>query len=85
MKCIAIDVNNRPNEVPVSRWIKQGQEYTIVKVMKMMNQGIYGVKLEELNNDDLFPWSYFGLYRFGILVPEIEELIATGELELEMI
>lgn len=83
MKVVCIDDSNRPNEVPTSRWVKKGQTYTIRKVCWMTQQQIYGCRLEELNNDDLFPYSFFALSRFAVLKEEIEKAIAEKELELE--
>ena len=82
-KVICIDASNRPNEVPTSRWIEKEQEYTIRSVCWMESQGIYGCKLEEINNDDLFPYSFFALSRFAILKEEIDKAIEEKELELE--
>lgn len=82
-KVICIDDSNRPNEVPSTRWIKKGEKYTIRSVCKMLQQNIYGCRLEEINNDDLFPYSYFALYRFAIPEEEIEQAIEEKELVLE--
>ena len=83
MNVTCIDDKNRPNEVPSTRWIKKGNKYTIIKVAYMTQQGIYGCKLEEINNDDLYPYSYFALSRFAVTEEEVEEAIEKKELELE--
>lgn len=83
MKVICINDKDRPNEVPSSRWIKEGNKYTIVSVSYMSQQNIYGCKLEEINNDDLFPWTFFALNRFAITTEEVEKAIKEKELELE--
>lgn len=82
MKVICINANNRPNEVPASRWIKKDQEYTVREVCKLNIQGgILGFKLEEINNDDLSPWEYFRADRFRPVQPdevvseELEEIL----------
>ncbi len=80
---ICIDDSNRPNDVPNTRWIKKGEKYTIRTVCWMVQQNIYGCRLEEINNDDLFPYSFFALSRFAIPVAEIEKAIEEKELELE--
>lgn len=85
MKVICINDKDRPNEIPKNRWVEKGLEYTISKVAFMKQQNIYGVKLEELNNDDLFPYSYISLNRFGIHPDYIKELIENKQLELEEI
>lgn len=85
MKVICIDDKNRPNEIPTSRWIKKGQEYTIIKIAYMTQQGIYGCQLEEIDNSDLFPWSWFALSRFAVTKEEVLKLVKEKELELEEI
>jgi len=84
MRVTCINDSNRPNEVPLSRWVKKGEEYTIVKIDKMVQQGgIGGVKLEELNNDDLYPWSYFNINRFTFSQKQLDEAIEKGEIKIE--
>jgi hypothetical protein len=83
---ICIDDSNRPNEVPITRWLELHQEYTIIKVMIMKVQGgLAGVKLEEINNDDLFPWTYFRADRFGQTEEQLMEYIKNKELEVEYV
>lgn len=75
LKCICIDDKNRPNEVPLNRWIKKGKKYTIVQMdyMNIQNR-IIGVKLSEINNDDLFPYQYFRGARFAVSKNDIIEM-----------
>ena len=80
-----INDSNRPNEVPTSRWIKKGNKYNIIQVAYMTQQNIYGCKLEEINNDDLYPYSYFALTRFAVTKDEVEEAVEKNELEFEEI
>jgi hypothetical protein len=74
---ICINDQQRPNEVPISRWIKKGNQYHIIEVAKLNAQGgIYGCKLAEINNDDLAPYQFFRLDRFAIPVTkEMEDAI----------
>ena len=85
MKIICINDQNRPNEVPLNRWLKKGEKYTINKIMFMTQQNLYGIKIEEINNDDLFPYSYFALNRFGIDIKDIEELLKEEPELLELV
>jgi hypothetical protein len=85
IEVICIDDSMRPNEVPLSRWVKRNQVYHIVEIARMSQQtGVLGCKLAEINNDDLFPYQYFRLSRFAKVEPEKtrqevekEELIET--------
>ncbi|MDX2303282.1 MAG: hypothetical protein NW226_10800 [Microscillaceae bacterium] len=77
IQVICIDDKNRPNEVPLSRWIKKGEIYHIIQIDKLTAQGgIYGCKLAEIDNDDLAPYQYFRLTRFAVpVLMEDEEAI----------
>ena len=68
---VAVNVENRPNEIPISKWIKKGVTYTVKKMdyMNIQNR-ILGFKLEEIDIDDCFPYQYFAASRFR---PKTEE------------
>jgi hypothetical protein len=84
LKVICIDDKNRPNEFPTSRWIKNGQEYTIIEVVQMAQQpGEYGCKLAEIKTDDLFPYTHFNIKRFTPLSQKSPEEI-LNEIETEV-
>lgn len=49
MKMICIDSSRKPSKVPVEQWIKEGEAYTVIKVVKMgLQDGKYGVLLKEV-------------------------------------
>lgn len=83
---ICIDDKNRPNEVPLTLWVKEGEEYHITKVIKMKQQGgIEGVKLHEINIDGCFPYTYFRLSRFAINLDKLLEMEKNKEVEVEYV
>lgn len=75
--CICINDQGRPAEVPLSQWVVKGQQYTIIKVVNCLGQGIQGVELEEVKVDSAL-YKYFAASRFGPIVTtpaeEIERL-----------
>lgn len=76
-----VDDKNHPNEIPESRRVKKGEKYHIIKLDKLLGHGgIYGVKLAEINNDDLAPYQYFRLDRFAIEMTEeqFQEFLAKA-------
>ncbi len=76
MKVICIDDSKRPIDIPREKWVKKGNEYTIVKFMRMVAQNNeLGVVLEEIDLSDCFPYECFAAYRFAIKTPEKEEKI----------
>lgn len=98
LKVICIDDSNRPNEIPTSRWVKKGNIYHIFQIDKLNAQGgVYGCKLEEINNDDLVPYQYFRLERFAVPedskleeelleeidISELDEILKPQEVEIE--
>ena len=88
MTIICLDDKNRPNEIPISKWIKEGQEYTPDKLMKCNVQGgILGISLKEIDLSDCAPYLYFRITRFGfpvsdeVLEKELESIFITDPME----
>jgi hypothetical protein len=77
MKVICIDDSHRPAEVPVNQWIKKGEEYTVIKVVNCLGQGIKGYELAEVKINAAL-YKYFAASRFRLVEFKPEE-----ELELE--
>lgn len=83
LRVICINDADRPNEIPLNRWIKKGEIYHIIQIDAMNAQGgIYGCKLEEINNDDLVPYEYFRLDRFAVPVRLSEEEEALEDIDI---
>lgn len=71
-KVICIDDTNRPNDIPISKWVVKNNIYTVIKVVfPHLQPGTMGFKLAELNIDECFPYQYFSSHRFAML-PESE-------------
>ena len=74
MRLVCINDLDRPNEIPISKWIEKGKHYTAIKFNKMnMQGGILGVQLEEIDLSDCFPHTHFLASRFAPIEPEIEK------------
>jgi hypothetical protein len=88
MKAICIDSSNKPAKIPVEQWIKQGETYTIIKIVKMgLQDGRYGVLLKEVQiSADCFPYEYYDASRFVPLDDRVlkmdEEEVKEADLEL---
>lgn len=66
-----MDDANRPDGIPSSKWVKKGEYYTVIKVAKLLIQGgILGFKLKEINIDDCLPYQFFSAHRFGIPIEQ---------------
>jgi len=73
---IAEDISNRPNEIPISKWLTKGQEYNVVSTIKCNTQGgEYGYVLEEIDLTGCEPYICFATRRFRIPTPDKKEEI----------
>lgn len=88
MKLICINDSDRPNDIPMSKWIKKGNHYTAIKFNKMnMQGGALGVQIEEIDLSDCFPHTHFLASRFIPLEPlkeDKKENVKELEEELEL-
>ena len=84
-KVICINDSNKPNEIPNSQWVKKGSIYTVTKVSKMLIQGgIIGFELAEINLDGCAPYKYYAAERFGIITGiEVRENTNWADKELD--
>ena len=90
MKAICIDSKNKPSKIPIEQWVKEGEMYTITKVVRMgLQDGRYGVLLKEVQmSADCFPYEYYDADRFIPLdirlyqTEEEKEEVLEADLEL---
>lgn len=90
MKMVCIDSSNKPAKVPIEQWIKEGETYTIIKIVKMgLQDKKYGVLLKEVQmSADCFPYEYYDADRFIPLdmrvyeAEEKKEEVLEADLEL---
>ena len=93
IRVVCVNDIGRPNDIPTSRWVKKDDFYTIIKIDKMvMQNSILGCKLEEINNDDLVPYTHFALHRFRPLTKDekqaeqsVEELMKELKIEPDLV
>jgi hypothetical protein len=88
MRVVCINDSDRPNDIPISKWVVKGKEYTVIKISKMIMQGnILGVQLEEIDLSDCVPHLFFAATRFAEIEPskeKKEEKIEELEEEFEL-
>lgn len=64
--CICIDDSNRPNDIPLSKWVKEGDTYHVIHATIVLPQGILGIKLNEIDLDaNCIPYTFFSANRFA--------------------
>lgn len=85
MRSICIDSSNKPSKVPIEQWVREGEVYTIIKVVKMgLQDSKYGVLLKEVQmSADCFPYEYYDADRFIPLDIRVYEAVEEKEEVLE--
>jgi len=74
--CICIDDKGKPGDFPLSKWIKEQQEYHVTSVTTVLPQNELGVTLSEINLDaSCYPYRFFLAKRFGFTRENFEKLI----------
>ena len=80
VECICINDSNRPNEIPVSKWIKKGNTYNVIFTVTVLPQKELGVQLAEIElTDRELPYEYFLANRFSFTEDNLKKLIELIE------
>jgi hypothetical protein len=80
VKCICINDKNRPSKIPQTKWLKEGEEYTIIFTLIVLPQKTLAVQLEEIDLDESCnPYEFFLANRFAFTKEELEKLIGFIE------
>jgi hypothetical protein len=83
VKCMCINDKGRPETVPSSKWIKEGELYTVIYTTKVLPQNLLAFQLEEVELDEsCFPYEYFLANRFAFTedgIMELADLIEDSE------
>lgn len=76
---ICIDDRNRPEVIPLNKWVKRGKKYTIIYTVLVLPQRQIGVHLAEIElTQKELPYEYFLLSRFAFTeegLRQLQELI----------
>lgn len=90
MQVICIDDSNKPKRISPSEWIREGQLYTVVEVVKMsLQNNKFGYRLKEVQlSEQSFPYEFYSAERFGIVrgIVEMngEQKVYADELDLHI-
>ena len=91
MKVICIDADNKPKNVPIEEWVKEGEMYNVTRIVRMgLQKNIYGFLLKEIQlSSRSFPYELYDSSRFlpiGILSDMKEEKeVNIEDVNLELI
>ena len=76
IKCICINDKNRPSRVPENKWVKEGEEYTVIFTLVVLPQKTLAVQIDEVDLDESCrPYSFFLANRFAFKTEDLERLI----------
>lgn len=76
VKCICVDDKNRPSKVPEDKWVKKGEEYTIIFTLIVLPQKTLAVQLDEIDLDEsCMPYEFFLASRFAFNKDDIGKLV----------
>jgi len=91
MKVICIDADNKPQNIPIEEWVKEGDMYNVTRIVRMgLQKDIYGFLLKEIQlSSRSFPYELYDSSRFlpiGILSDmKEEEKVNIEDVNLELI
>ena len=75
VECICINDANRPKQIPVNKWVKEGDLYNVIYTVRVLPQNKIGVHLQEIDLDEsCMPYEYFLLNRFAFTLSGLEKL-----------
>ena len=83
IKCICINDTEKPSRIPLEKWVKEGEIYTVIFATLVMPQREMAFVLEEIDLDDsCLPYEYFLAERFAFMksdLPKLHELIEESQ------
>jgi hypothetical protein len=83
--CICIDDTGKPEVIPVSKWVKRGEQYRIATITYHPLQGLQGCDIYERPLDEsCLPYQFFKLSRFAIAESDIPAFIELMKQSTEL-
>lgn len=76
IKCLCINDNNKPIQIPNEKWLKKGREYTLLFSMTVLPQKQLAFQVNEIDLDDsCSPYTWFLANRFAFREEDLQRLI----------
>lgn len=71
-----INAKDRPNEIPLKRWLEYDEVVHITYVVRCLPQNVLGFSIyEKPLGEDCYPYQYFTSTRFSIKPEDIQKVI----------
>jgi hypothetical protein len=76
IRCLCVDADKKPNQIPQHKWLEKGKEYTLAFSMTVLPQKQLAFQLEEIELDDsCSPYTWFLASRFAFREQDLSKLI----------
>ena len=76
IKCLCVNDDNKPNQIPQEKWLEKGKEYTLAFTMTVLPQKQLAFQVEEIDLDDsCSPYTWFLANRFTFREEDLQKLI----------
>jgi hypothetical protein len=76
VECVCINSKNRPKEIPMNKWVKEGETYTVIYTVTVLPQKQLAFHLSEIELDESnLPYEYFLANRFAFTEENLLKLI----------
>mgnify|MGYP003403329015 CR=1 FL=1 len=76
VECICIDAKSRPNEIPLNKWLVEGNKYNVIFTLTVLPQRQLAFHLAEIElTKDELPYEYFLANRFSFTKEALEQLM----------
>lgn len=75
IECICINDSARPSDIPISKWVTEGEVYHIIYATIVLPQGVLAFQIQEIDLDEkCYPYEYFSADRFAINIDDQQRL-----------
>jgi hypothetical protein len=76
IKCLCINDSDRPNEIPISKWVKMNEFYHVIYTVTVLPQRELAFHLSEINlTENELPYEYFLAKRFAFNKKDLPDLL----------
>lgn len=73
---LCVNDSDRPNEIPIGKWLKRGERYNVVYTITVLPQRKLAFHLAEIDLDESCnPYTYFLADRFAFRKEDLQGLI----------
>jgi len=80
IECICINDKNRPTEIPIEKWVKEGEKYHVIYSIVVLPQRQLAFHLNEIElTEKEHPYEYFLASRFAFHPKDLDKMMQLIE------